>query len=98
MSGDVWDILIAKVEAEPYDKSKMVPKGQGVVAYGAVYRWFTDVSGLGQAEQARMLMHPAPPKREEELAEHVEMWQDKTRRLEAHGDEFKLAPVSTLTR
>ena len=40
-----------------------------------------------------MLMYPGPPKREEELAEHVEMWQDKIRRLEAHGEEFKLAPV-----
>ena len=45
-----------------------------MVAYGVLYRWFTDVSGLGLAEQARMLMHPAPPKREEDLAEHVEMW------------------------
>ena len=45
------------------------------------------------AEQARMLMHPAPPKKEEDLAEHVEMWQDKMRRLEAHGDGFKMAPV-----
>ncbi len=38
-------------------------------------------------------MHPAPPKKEEDLAGHVEMWHDKMRRLEAHGDEFKLAPV-----
>ncbi len=58
-----------------------------------LHRWVTDVSGLGLAEQAWMLMHPGPPKREEELAEHAEMWQDKMRRLEAHGDEFKLAPV-----
>ncbi len=93
MSGDVLNILIDKAEMEAYDKIKMVPKGQGVVAYGFLHRWFTDVSGLGLAEQARMLMHPAPPKREEELAEHVEMWQDKMRRSEAHGDEFKLAPV-----
>ncbi len=47
------------------------------MAYGVSYRCFTDVSGLGFAEQARMLMRPSPPKREEELAEHVEMWQDK---------------------
>ena len=91
--GDIWKILIDKAEAEAYDKIKMVPKGQGVVAYGVLYRWFTDVSGLGLAEQARMLMHPAPPKRKEDLAEHVEMWQDKMRRFEAHRDEFKLAPV-----
>ena len=71
----------------------MVHKGDGVIAYGVLYRWFTDVSGLGLAEQARMLMHPSPPKKEEELAEYVEMCQDKMRRLEAHGEEFKLVPL-----
>ncbi len=59
----------------------------------SLHRWFTEVSGLGLTEHARMLMHPAPPKREEELAEHVEMWQGKMRRLEAHGDEFKMPPA-----
>ena len=93
VSGDVWNVLVDKTEAEAYDKIKMVPKGQGVVAYGVLYRWFTDVSGLGLSEQARMLMHPAPPRREEDLAEYVEMWQDKMRRLEAHGEEVKFAPV-----
>ena len=72
VSGDIWNILIDKAEAEAYDKIKMVPKGQGVVAYGVLYRWLTDVSGLCLAEQARMLMHPVPPKKEEDLAEHVE--------------------------
>ena len=45
VSGDIWNILIDRAEAEAYDKIKMVPKGQGVVAYGVLYRWFTDVSG-----------------------------------------------------
>ncbi len=54
------------------------------------------MSGSGLAEQARMLMHPTPPKREEELAEHVETWQDKMRRLEAHGEELKMPPVFTV--
>ncbi len=40
-----------------------------------------------------MLILPAPPKREEELAEHVDMRQDDVRRLEADGDELKLAPI-----
>ncbi len=81
VSGDICNVLVDEAEAESYDKIKMVPKGQGVVAYGVLCRWFTDVSGLGLAEQA--------PKCEEELAEHVEMWQDKMRRREAHGEEFK---------
>ena len=88
VSGDVWDILLDEAENEASGKIKMIPKGHGVVAYGVPYRWFTDVSGLGLAEQAKMLMHPSPPKREEELAEHVEIWQDKTRRLEAHGEVY----------
>jgi hypothetical protein len=88
VSGDVWNILIGEAEAEAYDKIKMVPKGQGAIAHGLLYRWFTDVSGLVLPEQARMLMHPAPPKREEELAGHVDIWQDKMRRLQAHREEF----------
>ncbi len=70
-----------------------MPKGEGVVAYGVKRRRFTDVSGLGLAEQARRLTRPDPPRKEEEPAEHVDMWQDKVSRLEAHGDEIKLAPV-----
>ncbi len=38
-------------------------------------------------------MHPSLPKREEELADHVELWRDKMGRLEAHGDQFELAPL-----
>ncbi len=38
-------------------------------------------------------MHPGPPKRQDELSESVEMRQGKMRRSEAHGDEYKLAPV-----
>jgi hypothetical protein len=93
VSGDVYKVLIDKSEAEAYDKIKMVRPGDGLKAYGIMYRWFTDVSGLGLAEQARRLMHPDPPKKEEDLSESVEAWQDKMRRLEAHGDEYKLSTV-----
>ncbi len=41
-------------------------------------------------------MHPNPLKREEDVAEHVEMWQDKMRRLEAHGEEFKINALRML--
>ncbi len=88
----MWNILIFQAEIDVYDKIKLVPRRR-VVAYGVMYRWFTDASGLGLSEQARRLVHPDRPKKEEELAEHVEMWQDKMRRLEAHGEEYKLASV-----
>lgn len=75
------------------DKIKRVPHREGIKAYCIMYKWFTDVSGLGLAEQARKLMHPDPPRREDELAEYVEQWQDKMKRLEGHGNEYKLARV-----
>ncbi len=93
VSGDVWNILMDSAENEAYDRIKMFHKGGGITAYGVLHRRFADVSGLGLAEQTRMLMHPSPAKREEDLAEHMEIWQDKMRRLEAHGEESKLHPL-----
>ncbi len=72
---------------------EIIAQEDRVRAKGVVHRWFTHVSGPGLAEHARVLMHPDPPKKEEELAEHGEMWQDKMMRLGSHGDEYKLAPV-----
>ncbi len=71
------DGSIDKAVMDADDKIKMAPEAEGVVAYGVVLHWFTNVSGLGLAEQARLLVHPAPPKKEEDLAEHVDMWRDK---------------------
>ncbi len=72
-------------------------KADEVTAYEVLHCGFTGVSGLGLAEQATMLVHPNPPKKEEELAEHEKMWQDRMRRLEAQGEEFKLAPLLKIT-
>ncbi len=93
VSGDLWDVLLDNTENDASDKIKMVHKGDKVIAYGVLHHWFTDGSGLGLTEQTGMLMHPSPPKKEEEFAEYVEMWQDKMRSLEAYGDHFKLAPL-----
>ncbi len=72
---------LGQAENEAYDKIKLVQTGDGVTAYGVLFRWLIDVSGPGLVEQSRMLRNPSPPKKkeeeEEELAEYVEMWQDK---------------------
>ncbi len=70
----------------------MVPKAKGVVASGVMYQWFTDVSGLGLAVQARRVMLSDPPKKEEEPAKLVEMWQDTTRTLVQNGASFQDQP------
>ncbi len=62
-SGDFWNVLLDKAENKAYDKIKMVHKGDGVTAYGVLRRWFADLSGLGLAEQAKMVMLPRLPKK-----------------------------------
>ncbi len=63
------------------------------MVYGVIYHGFTDLSGPGLTEQPRILTHVDPPKNNEDFAEHVDMRQDKMRRLEPQGGEFKLAPA-----
>ncbi len=62
-----------------------------------MYCWFTDVSGFGLVEQARILTHPDPPKNEEDLAKYVEMWQDnmKEPRLTAMSSSLPTSSRST---
>ena len=93
LNQELYSIIIDKAEGEAYDKVKNLKTGEGFQAYMILYKWFTDISGMGLAEQARKLMHPDPPKDESGLAEAIETWTDKVKRLEAHGNTFKMGPV-----
>ena len=93
ISQNLYTILMDKSEGDAYDKIKGISTRDGIVGYSRVYRWFTEISGLGLAEQARRLMHPEAPKREDELAEFVDGWCERVRRLEAHGPKYVLAPL-----
>ena len=46
----------------------------GVYIYTDVYKWFTETSGLGLANQASKLMSPDPVRKEDELTEKLEDW------------------------
>ena len=61
--------------------------------YMIIYRWFTEISGLGLSMQAAKLMNPDPVKREADLENAVDRWADCNRKLEAHGNQFGLAPL-----
>ena len=52
---------------------------------------------MGLTEQARRLMHPEAPKNEEDLADAVDNWVEKVKRLEAHGDKYALPPLHKVT-
>ncbi len=57
-SGDIWNVSIDKAKTEAYEKIEMMPKGEGAVADGVMQRWFTEVTGLGLAEQASRFKYP----------------------------------------
>ena len=49
-----------KAEGEAFERIRMVGDHQGILAYAKMYRWFTEISGLGLSEQTRRVMHPDP--------------------------------------
>jgi len=89
-SKKLYTVLMDKAEGEAFERIRMVGDHQGILAYAKMYRWFTEISGLGLSEQTRRVMHPDPPKREEDLADAVEAWAEKMRRLEGHGPKYAL--------
>ena len=58
--------------------------------YADVYKWFTETSGLGLSEQAGILMNPKQAAKEEDIAEAIELWEEKVNRLARHGEDFQL--------
>ena len=61
---DLLCILTDKCEGEAYDKIKGLQNNKGAEVYMIIYRWFTDISGLGLSMQAAKLMNPDPIKKE----------------------------------
>ena len=59
--------------------------------YAEVYKWFTETSGQGLMEQTALMMNPKPAAKEEEIAEAIEMWEEKVNRLARHGDDYRLS-------
>ena len=58
--------------------------------YAELYRWFTEISGLGFKERAATLMHRKQAAREDEVAQAIEVWLEKVNRLGRHGVEYQL--------
>ena len=59
--------------------------------YAEVYKWFTETSGQGLMEQTALMMSPKPAAKEDDIAEAIEMWEEKRNRLAIHGEDYKLS-------
>ena len=90
---DLLNVLMEKAVGTVNTKVTNGEAKGGIHVYTEVYKWFTETSGLGLAEQARKLMHPDPIKKGEELADRIEDWVQKVDRLSRHGSDYEMAPA-----
>jgi hypothetical protein len=91
LDAELYAIILDKAEGETaYKKVQSVKRNEGIKGYAILYRWFTEISGMGLAEQARRLMQPETPKKEEDIAQAIEEWEMRLTRLAAHGKEYEL--------
>ena len=91
---DLYCILMDRLSGEAHTKVASVPPGQGISAYVKVYLWYSGTSGMALQERASMVMHPKVPKSDEEISSVLEQWLTDCRKMEEHGNEYKLpAPL-----
>ena len=87
---DLRCVLIEKAAGTVHTRVMNAESRGGMYTYLNVYKWFTETSGLGLAEQSNKLMNPPPAKKEDEIAERVEEWTQQCDRLAKYGAEFNM--------
>ena len=92
LSSDLEFILVdkAKVGSDILHRVNNARPRGGVMMYAEVYRWFTETSGLGLAEQSAQLMNPKAAAKEEDIAAAIELWEERSSRLARHGVDYAL--------
>lgn len=65
-----------------FHKLNNVKKHGGIRMYAVAFKCFTETSGLRLAEQSAALIDTKPVAREEDIAEAIELWEEKCGQLE----------------
>ena len=66
---DLYFVLTDKTEGDALVRVMSGVEGRGFAAFARLHRWFAGTTGLGIAERVRQVMHPATPKKEDEIPE-----------------------------
>ena len=76
MDSDLELILVEKANmgSDILQRVTNVQEYGGCRMYAEVYKWFTETSGLGLAEQTARLMDPKPAAKEDDVAVAIELW------------------------
>ena len=66
---DVYTVTVDMAVGDACFKLRSVGYREGIFGYAMLYRWFTEISGLGLAVQANNLTRKGPPTREDYMAD-----------------------------
>ena len=81
MKKDMYSILIDKCEGDALLLVKNA-KGDGLMSFMRLNKFFTETSGRGMADRRRAVMRPDKSKKEEDIFRNVEKWEEEVRELE----------------
>ena len=79
LKSDLELILIDRATegSDIFHKLHNVKQHGGIIMYAVAFKWFTETSGLGLAEQSAAPIVPKPAARKEDIAEAIELWEEK---------------------
>ena len=78
---DLYSVLINKTAGD----ARMLVRNEekdGLMGYMRLHKWFTESSGRGMSERIRRVMKPEQAKKEAEIFERVEKWEEELREVE----------------
>ena len=79
LSADLSFILVnkAKIGSDILHRIQNLQCQGGIRMYAEIYKFFTETSGRGLREEVRKLMKPKQAAKEENVAEEIELWEEK---------------------
>ena len=78
---DLYSVLINKTAGD----ARMLVRNEekdGLMGYMRLHKWFTESSGRGMSERIRRVLKPEKAKKESEIFERVEKWEEELREVE----------------
>ena len=87
---ELYCVLMDKCEGEALTKIRTAHEGQGIKAYFALHKWYSETTGEAISERIKQVMTPASPKQESEIADHIDRWLERMRILEQMRKEYEL--------
>jgi len=89
---DMWWVLVEKTTGEALLRVRTVENGNGMEAYRRLHNWYGKQTDMGLAELRQRVIRPVQAKREEDIANCIEEWQESMMELRRVDPDYKELP------